>query len=145
MIDLNVKFYEVKKDGLPKVSGDYLCFMHNNYYASLPFSTRHQAFNCRDEFDDAKTRIDDVTFWTNYPNINKKIEVDDIVTFRSDLVSGERYGEVDLLYGEMSDCKGRKLKVEKIIDGSENLIKGRFIDTNEHSHYIFSKEMLSDC
>lgn len=144
MIELNVKFYEVKKDGLPKKSGDYLCFVGNRYYTSLSFSTRHQAFNCRDFDSDTDTKIEDVTFWANYPTINRKIEVDDIVTFRSDLVVDNRYGGVDLL-SEMSDCMGRKFKVEQLVDNSENLIKGRFLDTNKTSVYIFSKEMLSDC
>ena len=145
MIDLKVKFYEVKKDGLPKESGDYLCFVDNSYYTSLRFSSRHQAFNCGDRDDNTDTRIDDVTFWANYPKFNKKIEVGDIVTFRSDLVSGEIYGGVTLCPGEMSKCRGRKFKVERILYISENSIQGRFLDTNEPSTFVFSKEMLSDC
>ena len=67
MIEVKVKFYEVEKDGLPKKSGDYLCFVNNLYYESLPFSVRHKAFNCFDQFDTTDTKIEDVTLWANYP------------------------------------------------------------------------------
>ena len=67
MIEVKVKFYEVEKDGLPKKSRDYLCFVNNLYYESLPFSVRHKAFNCYDRFDNAANKIEDVTLWANYP------------------------------------------------------------------------------
>ena len=67
MIELKVKFYEVEKDGLPKKSGDYLCFVDNRYYESLPFSVRHKVFNCYDQFDKTDTKIENVTLWANYP------------------------------------------------------------------------------
>ena len=66
MIELKLKFYEVEKDGLPTESGDYLCFVNNLYYASLPFSVRHKAFNCYDRDDKADTKID-VLFWADCP------------------------------------------------------------------------------
>ena len=66
MIELKVKFYEVEKDGLPTESGDYLCFVNNLYYESLPFSSRHKAFNCDDRFDQTTTKID-VLLWAKYP------------------------------------------------------------------------------
>ena len=66
MIEVKVKFYEVEKDGLPKKSGDYLCFVNNLYYESLSFSVRHKAFNCYDRFDETDTKID-VLLWAKYP------------------------------------------------------------------------------
>ena len=66
MIEVKVKFYEVEKDGLPMKSGDYLCFVNNGYYESLPFSKRHKAFNCYDNFDKTDCKID-VLLWANYP------------------------------------------------------------------------------
>ena len=67
MIELKVKFYEVEKDGLPTESGNYLCFVNNSYYLSLPFSKRHKAFNCDDQFDITDTKIESVTLWAKYP------------------------------------------------------------------------------
>ena len=67
MIEIKVKFYEVEKDGLPKESGNYLCLVNNLYYTSLPFSVRHKAFNCHDQFDTTATKIENVTLWANYP------------------------------------------------------------------------------
>ena len=66
MIEIKVKFYEVEKDGLPKESGNYLCLVNNLYYASLPFSVRHKAFNCYDNFGKTDCKID-VMLWANYP------------------------------------------------------------------------------
>ena len=66
MIELKVKFYEVEKDGLPTESGNYLCFAENLYCTTFPFSSRHKAFNCYDNFDKADTKID-VVFWTDCP------------------------------------------------------------------------------
>ena len=66
MIELKVKFYEVEKDGLPMESGDYLCFTKNLYSTTLPFSSRHKAFNCYDNFDKTDYKID-VLLWSNYP------------------------------------------------------------------------------
>ena len=67
MIEVKVKFYEVEKDGLPKKSRDYLCFVNNRYYESLQFSSRHKAFNCYDILDKTDTKIETVTLWANYP------------------------------------------------------------------------------
>ena len=67
MIEVKVKFYEVEKDGLPTESGNYLCFVKNCYYESLPFSSRHKAFNCYDKFNKTDTKIEGVTLWANYP------------------------------------------------------------------------------
>ena len=69
MIELKVKFYEVEKDGLPKESGNYLCFVNDLYFTTLPFSARHKAFNCCDDFDITDTKIEGVTFWTNSPMV----------------------------------------------------------------------------
>ena len=66
MIELNLKFYEVEKDGLPTESGDYLCFAKNLYFTTCPFSSRHKAFNCYDNFGKTDCKID-VQFWANYP------------------------------------------------------------------------------
>ena len=66
MIELNLKFYEVEKDGLPTESGNYLCFMKNFYYATMPFSSRHKAFNCYDTFGKTDCKID-VLLWANCP------------------------------------------------------------------------------
>ena len=66
MIELNLKFYEVEKDGLPKESGHYLCFAEKLYYTTLPFSARHKAFNCYDDFGKTDCEID-VLLWANYP------------------------------------------------------------------------------
>ena len=66
MIELNLKFYEVEKGELPMESGDYLCFAENLYFTTLPFSSRHKAFNCYDIFDKTDCKID-VLLWTNYP------------------------------------------------------------------------------
>ena len=66
MIELNLKFYEVEKDGLPKESGNYLCFVESLYFATLPFSARHKAFNCYDNFGKTDCKID-VLLWANDP------------------------------------------------------------------------------
>ena len=66
MIELNLKFYEVEKDGLPMESGDYLCFGKNRYCTTLPFSSRHKAFNCYDFFGKTDCKID-VLLWANCP------------------------------------------------------------------------------
>ena len=66
MIEIKVKFYEVEKDGLPKESGNYLCFTKNLYCTTLPFSSRHKVFNCYDELDQTICKID-VLLWANDP------------------------------------------------------------------------------
>ena len=69
MIELNLKFYEVEKGELPMESGHYLCFAENLYFTTLPFSARHKAFNCYDDFDITDTKIEGVTLWTNSPMV----------------------------------------------------------------------------
>lgn len=55
-----------------------------------------------------------------------RFKVGDKVRVRADLVKGEKYGEVTLLRGNMSEQKGRISEVEKIIGGNKYYLSNGF-------------------
>ena len=59
------------KDGLPKKSGEYLCWCKYNYFTVLSYSEKHKMFNCRDEFDVKDLCPIEVVAWCELPEVVK--------------------------------------------------------------------------
>ena len=63
------------KDQLPSASGTYITInASGTLITTLPFSTRHQAFNARDCDGDADYAIN-IAYWAEIPN-----ELDDVMS-----------------------------------------------------------------
>ena len=69
-MEITCKFYDVKEK-LPEKSGYYLCFGGCNYWASLPYSVKHKAFNVYDADEDTKYALRP-DYWAELPDIPKE-------------------------------------------------------------------------